>query len=137
MSKAAPTPYLHAGLTQSILAAAIRVQDALGPGLLEKPYRLCLAQALRQAGHRVILEVSLAIAYEGLVVPDAYRLDLLVDDTVIVEAKAVEALDPMHRAQLLTYLRLAGKEVGLLLNFWARPLKDRGIQRLVLTGPGR
>ena len=82
------------------------------------------------------LEASLDIAFEGLLVPEAYRLDLLVDDTVIVEAKAVETLDRMHQAQLLTYLRLAGKEVGLLLNFWARPLKDGGIQRLVLTTQG-
>jgi iron complex transport system substrate-binding protein len=84
----------------------------------------------------VTLEASLDIAFEGLLVPEAYRLDLLVDDTVIVEAKAVEKLDRMHQAQLLTYLRLAGKEVGLLLNFWARPLKDGGIQRLVLTTQG-
>ena len=128
-----PRTYLHASLTKSILAAAIRVQDTLGPGLLEKPYRHCLAHALRQAGHRVTMEASLAIAFDGLLVPDAYRLDLLVDDTVIVEAKAVEKLGPMHQAQLLTYLRLARKEVGLLLNFWARPLKDGGIQRLILT----
>ena len=128
--------YPHAGLTQSILAAAIRVQDALRPGLLEKPYRLCLAHALRRAGHRVTIEPSLDIAFEGLLVPAAYRLDLLVDDIVVVEAKAVEKLDRMHQAQLLTYLRLAGKEVGLLLNFWAHPLKDGGIKRLVLTGQG-
>ena len=93
-----PRTYLHASLTKSILAAAIRVQDTLGPGLLEKPYRHCLAHALRQAGHRVTMEASLAIAFDGLLVPDAYRLDLLVDDTVIVEAKAVEKLGPMHQA---------------------------------------
>ena len=78
----------------------------------------------------------LDIDFEGLLVPEAYRLDLLVDDLVIVEAKAVEKLDRMHQAQLLTYIRLAGKEVGLLLNFWARPLKDGGIQRFVLTAQG-
>jgi GxxExxY protein len=81
----------------------------------------------------VTLEASLDIAFEGLLVSEAYRLDLLVDDTVVVEAKAIVKLDLMHQAQLLTYLRLAGKEVGLLLNFWARPLKDGGIRRLVLT----
>ena len=131
-----PRTYPHAGLTKSILGAAIRVQDALGPGLLETPYRLCLAHALRQAGHRVTLEASLDITFEGLLVPEACRLDLLVDDTVVVEAKAVEKLQPMHQAQVLTYLRLSRKEVGLLLNFWARPLKDGGIQRLVLTTQG-
>ena len=102
MPHEAPRTYPHSALTQSILAAAIRVQEALGPGLLEKPYRLCLAHALRRAGHRVTLEASLDIAFEGLLVPEAYRLDLLVDDTVIVEAKAVETLDRMHQAQLLT-----------------------------------
>lgn len=125
--------YPHSDLTKSILGAAIRVQDVLGPGLLERPYKACLAHALRKAGHRVVTEVALDITFEELLVPEAYRLDLLVDDTVIVEAKAIEKLDTMHQAQLLTYLRLARKEIGLLLNFWARPLKEGGIQRLVLT----
>ena len=129
-------PYPHAGLTQSILAAAIRVQDALGPGLLEKPYRLCLAHALRQAGHRVATESSLEIAFEGLLVPEAYRVDLLVDELVVVEVKAVETLTTMHKAQLLTYLRLSGKQIGLLLNFWVRPMKNHGIRRVILTGMG-
>jgi GxxExxY protein len=75
-----PQGYLHANLTKSMLAAAIRVQNTLGPGLLEKPYRHCLAHALRQAGHGVAMETSLALAFDGLLVPDAYRLDLLVDD---------------------------------------------------------
>ena len=128
-----PRPYPHAGLTHSILAAAMRVQDTLGSGLLEKPYRLCLAHALHRAGHRVTIEASLDIEFEGLLVPEAYRLDLLVDDAVVVEVKAVEKLNTMHQAQLLTYLRLVRKEIGLLLNFWVRPLKAGGIQRLVLT----
>ena len=136
MPHEAPRTYPHASLTQAILAAAIRVQDTLGTGLLEKPYRLCLAHALRQAWHRVALEPSLDIAFDGLLVPEAYRLDLLVDEIVIVEVKAVEALNLMHKAQLITYLRFARKEVGLLLNFWARPLKNKGIQRLVRTAQG-
>ena len=109
------------------------VQSALGVGLYEKPYKVCLAHALRQKGHRVLMEVKLDITFEGLLVPESYRLDVLVDDTVVVEAKAVERLTPIHQAQVLTYLRLSGKEVGLLLNFWACPLKDGGIQRLVLS----
>jgi GxxExxY protein len=124
----------HAELTRSILGVAFHVQDVLGVGLLEKPYQLCLAHALRRAGHRVVTEASLAIAFEGLLVPDAYRLDLLVNDAVVVEVKAVDQLNDRHEAQLLTYLRLSGKQVGLLLNFWTRPMKDRGIRRLVLTG---
>jgi GxxExxY protein len=134
VSNVASRTYPHAELTRSILAAAFRVHDALGPGLLEKPYRLCLAHALRQAGHRVTLEAALDLAFEGLLVTDAYRLDLLVDDAVVVETKAVERLDIAHQAQMLTYLRLAGMEIGLLLNFWARPLKAGGIQRVVRTG---
>jgi len=123
----------HAALTRSILGVAFHVQDALGLGLLEKPYQLCLAHALRRAGHQVATEASLELAFEGLLVPDAYRLDLLVDDAVIVEVKAVDHLNDCHRAQLLTYLRLSGKQIGLLLNFWARPMKNRGIRRVVLT----
>ena len=126
----------HADLTRAILGVAYHVQDALGLGLLERPYQLCLAHALRQAGHRVVTEASLDLAFEGLLVPDAYRLDLLVDDTVVLEVKAVDALNDLHQAQLLTYLRLSGKEIGLLLNFWAHPMKNRGIRRLVLTGRG-
>jgi GxxExxY protein len=120
-------------LTRSILESAIRVQNALGVGLLEKPYQVCLAHALRQKGHEVLAEVKLDIQFDGLLVDDSYRLDLLVDGQVVVEAKTVERLSALHQAQLLTYLRLAGKEVGLLLNFWACPLKDGGIQRLVLS----
>jgi GxxExxY protein len=111
----------------------MHVQSTLGVGLYEKPYKVCLAHALRLKGHRVLMEVKLDIAFEGLLVPEAYRIDLLVDDIVVVEAKTVERLTPIHQAQVLTYLRLSCKEVGLLLNFWACPLKDGGIQRLVLS----
>lgn len=133
MTQCATGNLLHGTLTSSILESAIRVQDVLGVGLLEKPYKLCLAHALRQKGHRVLIEVVLDIQFEGLLVPDAYKIDLLVDDAVVVEAKTVDHLNAMHQAQLLTYLRLSMKEVGLLLNFWACPLKDGGIQRLVMS----
>jgi GxxExxY protein len=79
------------------------------------------------------VEVHLDITFEGLLIPDSYLIDLLVDDTVVVEAKTVERLTAIHQAQVLTYLRLSGKDVGLLLNFWACPLKEGGIQRLVLS----
>ena len=133
MAMATPDDYPLRDLTHSILESAILVQDALGVGLLEKPYKVCLAHALRLKGHQVLAEVKLDIQFEGLLVDDSYRLDLLVDGQVVVETKTVERLSPLHQAQLLTYLRLAGKEVGLLLNFWASPLKDGGIQRLVLN----
>ena len=131
-----PEAFPHAGLTRSILGAAMRVQDDLGTGLLEKAYQLCLAHVLRRTGHRVAVEPSLDITYDGLLVPDAYRLDLLVDEIVIVEIKALEALNPRHKAQMLTYLRFARKEVGLVLNFWACPLMKKGVQRAVLTVQG-
>lgn len=133
MSQSVPDDRPHSDLTRSILESAMRVQSVLGAGLLEKAYKVCLAHALRQKGHRVLVEVHLDIAFEGLLIPDSYLIDLLVDDTVVVEAKTVERLTAIHQAQVLTYLRLSGKEVGLLLNFWACPLKDGGIQRLVLT----
>jgi len=123
----------HSDLTRSIIESAIHVQNSLGVGLLEKSYKVCLAHALRKKGHRVLLEVSLDIVFEGLEVSDSFRIDLLVDDTVVVETKTVERLTPIHQAQILTYLRHSGKEVGLLLNFWACPLKEGGIQRLVLS----
>ena len=128
---------LHGELTHSILDSAIRVQKALGVGLYEKPYKVCLAHALRHKGHKVLTEVILDLTFEGLLVSDAYKIDLLVDDLVVVEVKTVERLNIIHQAQVLTYLRLSGKEVGLLLNFWASPLKDGGIQRLIRTQGGR
>lgn len=133
MPRSVPDDCPHRDLTRSILESAMRVQSTLGVGLVEKSYKVCLAHALRQKGHRVLLEVHLDITFEGLQVPDSYRIDLLVDDAVVVEAKTVERLTPIHQAQLLTYLRHSSKEVGLLLNFWACPLKDGGIQRLVLS----
>jgi iron complex transport system substrate-binding protein len=132
-----PEKALHVDLTRSILDSAIQVQDALGVGLFEKPYKVCLAHSLRQKGHQVLTEVALDITFEGLLISDAYKIDLLVDDKVVVEAKTVDRLNAMHQAQVLTYLRLSSKEVGLLLNFWASPLKDGGIQRLIRTQGGR
>ena len=82
-------------------------------------------------------EVILDLSFEGLLISDAYKIDLLVDDLVVVETKTVERLNALHQAQVLTYLRLSGKEVGLLVNFWASPLKDGGIQRLIRIPGGR
>jgi GxxExxY protein len=121
----------HSELTGSIIAAAIRVQKGLGPGLLEDAYKACLAHALRQDGFHVAREVRLDIAWEGLCLPNAYLMDLVVEDKVLVEAKTVERLVDVHFAQVNSYLRFSGLELGLLLNFRTWPLKDGGIKRVI------
>ena len=118
-------------LTEEVIGKAIKVQRALGPGLLESAYRMCLAHELRLSGHQVEEEVPLQLTYEGLVIPQAYRLDTLVDGELIVEIKTIDKIHPVHEAQVFTYLRFSGKKVGLLFNFWSWPLKDGGIRRIV------
>lgn len=127
--------YPHREVTEAIIMAAIRIQKALGPGLLEGVYRTCLAHALRQVGRKALQEVHLDLAFEGLCLPNAFAMDLIVDDRVVVEAKTVERLADAHFAQLNSYLHFSGMEVGLLLNFRAWPLKDGGIRRIVRTRP--
>lgn len=117
--------------TDRILRSAIEVHGTLGPGLLESTYRTCLAWEMRQYGLEVEEEVRLALKYKSLTVAGACRIDLLVEGKVIVELKTVERLLPIHEAQLLTYLRLSGVRVGLLMNFDATLLKQ-GIRRLVV-----
>ena len=121
---------VHGDLTSAILSAAYRVHSKLGPGLLERTYRVCLCHELKQRGVRFESEKALPVEYDGLVVDLGYRVDLLVEDAVIVEIKAVEALLPVHEAQLLSYLRLSRKRVGLLINFNVAHLRD-GIRRKV------
>jgi GxxExxY protein len=117
-------------LTGRILKCAYRVHGRLGPGLLERPSRMCLAYELDRAGLRVETEKPLPIVYDGLMLDAGYRIDLLVEDSVIVEVKTVETLLPIHEAQRLSYLKLSGKRVGLLLNFNVVHLQD-GIRRRV------
>jgi len=117
-------------LTGQIVDSAMRVHSQLGPGLLESAYEACLAYELQRRGFRVLRQLALPVEYEGLRIDAGYRIDLLVEDVVVVELKAVEALHPIHRAQLLSYLRLSRKRVGLLLNFNVRRLRD-GIERFV------
>ena len=114
----------------AVVDAAMKVHTALGPGLLESAYAGCLAYELRRRGHQVVVQASVPVVYDGLRIDVGYRIDLLVDDVVVVELKAVDTLAPIHEAQLLTYLKLSGKKVGLLINFNVLHLKD-GIKRMV------
>lgn len=117
-------------VTGRIIDAAMKVHSALGPGLLEGAYEACLRHELTSRGLEVKSQVFLPVEYDGLLIDAGYRLDLLVKDIVIIELKAVERLAAIHEAQLLTYLKLSRKKVGLLLNFNVVQMKD-GIRRMV------
>ena len=121
-------------ITRKIIGAAIEVHRALGPGLLESAYETCLAYELNQRGLAFRQQVPLPLHYENVRLDCGYRLDLVVEDEVIVEIKTVEELAPIHQAQLMSYLRLSGKQVGLLINFNVRVLKQ-GLKRLVNEFP--
>lgn len=118
-------------LTKEIIGAAIEVHRHLGPGLLESAYRKCLMQELCLRGVSFRHELLLPVEYKGIYLGSAYRMDLVVEDAVVVEIKSVEALTEIHEAQLLTYLRLGGWAVGLLINFNVEVLR-KGIRRRVL-----
>ncbi|EDM27434.1 hypothetical protein LNTAR_04961 [Lentisphaera araneosa HTCC2155] len=118
-------------LTVRILACAIEVHKHLGPGLLESAYQQCLAHELRLAGLRFTLEQAMPVKYKGLNLDCGYRLDLVIEQEVIVELKSVSKVLPIHEAQLLTYMKLAKMNTGLLINFNERLLKN-GIKRFVL-----
>lgn len=123
--------YYLSETTRGIIGAAIEVHRALGPGLLESAYAECLCRELSVRGIQFERERELPLEYKGIRLERGYRLDLLVANKVVVEVKAVEALAPIHDAQLLTYLRLGGWQVGLLINFNVEILKH-GIHRRVL-----
>jgi GxxExxY protein len=118
-------------ITEQIIGAAIEVHRALGPGLLESAYEECLCQELRLRGVPFARQRPLPVEYKGKKLDCGYRLDLLVADAVVVEIKAVESIEPIHEAQLLTYLKLGGWKLGLLINFNVPVLKD-GIRRRIL-----
>jgi GxxExxY protein len=117
-------------ISGDIIDCAVKVHKALGPGLLESSYRICLAHELSRRGHNVQQELSLPIKFEGITLASGYKIDLLVDEAILVELKAVESLLPIHKAQLLSYLRHSGKRLGLLLNFDVVLMKD-DIDRIV------
>ena len=115
---------------QQVLGCALKVHRALGPGLLESAYEACLAHELDRAGLSFERQLAMPLRYEGLKLELGYRLDLLVEGVVVVEVKAIERLTDVHRAQLVSYLKLGGYKLGYLLNFNVAVLKD-GIVRMV------
>ena len=123
--------YYHKELTRQIIAAAISVHRETGPGLLESVYEACLAREFELTGLAFERQVPLLVEYKGINLDCGYRLDFVVEGKVVVELKAVDSLQEIHEAQLLTYLKLTGCKVGLLINFNVPALKD-GIRRRVL-----
>ncbi len=123
---------LHEGLTEQIIAAAIEVHRALGPGLLESAYEECLCHELNLQNLSFQRQVPLPMEYKGVHLDCGYRVDVVVEDKVVLELKCVEHIVPVHEAQLLTYLKLTGKRVGLILNFHVSTLVRGGVVRKVL-----
>lgn len=120
-------------LTGKIIQAAMKVHTKLGPGILESAYEACLAHELRKHGFAVERQKELPVIYDGMTIECGYRVDLLVEDAVIVELKAVERILPIHHVQLLSYLRLADKNLGLLINFHELHLRDGIVRKINST----
>jgi GxxExxY protein len=117
-------------IARQIVDSTIKVHRKLGPGLLESAYQTCLSYELRQRGFHVECEVDQPVAYGDLQLEAGYRLDMIIEKLIIIENKAVDTLLPIHKAQLLTYLRLSGRRLGFLIN-WNVPLVKNGICRMV------
>jgi GxxExxY protein len=117
-------------VSHSVITAALRVHSELGAGLLESAYLACLQHELHLAGIHASSQVGLPVVYRGVKLEIGYRMDLLVEDLVVVEIKSVEAISPVHQAQIISYLKLSGKSLGLLINFNVVHLKE-GIRRFV------
>jgi GxxExxY protein len=118
-------------ITYEIIGAAYKVHSTLGPGLLESAYEVCLEYELLKKGFKVERQKPLPVIYEDVKLDAGYRIDLLVEDTVIVELKAVEEIAPIHQAQIMTYLKLSGRKLGLLMNFNVTDMK-KGIKRIIM-----
>lgn len=118
-------------LTNEVIGAAIEVHKALGPGLLESVYERCLCHELGLRGIEYVRQLEIPLSYKGMSLEAFYRLDMMVADQIVVEVKSVKALEPIHTAQILTYLRLTGKGLGLLINFNS-PVLSRSIKRVIL-----
>ena len=117
-------------ISGAVVNAAVKVHTALGPGLLENAYEACLLHELHKRGFNVASQVILPVRYDGIVIDIGYRLDLLVENSLVLELKSVEKLLPIHEAQILTYLKLGGYKLGLLLNFNVVHMKE-GIKRMI------
>lgn len=126
----APIPAASEAVAAAVVDAAVKIHQALGPGLLESAYQACLCYEFSRRGLGFELQKPLPVVYESVRLDAGFRLDLFVDDQVVVELNTVEAILPVHEAQLLTYLKLADRRHGLLLNFNVALMKD-GIRRLV------
>jgi len=118
------------GITEAIIGAAIQVHRVLGPGLLESAYEACMAFELKKRGLRIEQQKPLPLVYDQVKLDCGYRMDLLVEEAVVVEVKSVDTLAPIHEAQVISYLKLSGCKVALLMNFNVLQLKD-GIRRFI------
>jgi GxxExxY protein len=128
--KLATTPMTANEVSHHIITAAMKVHSALGPGLLESAYEACLAHELRKIGLNVETQLGLPVVYDGIRLDLGYRIDMLVNDLVVVELKSIEEISRIHIAQVLSYMKLSKKQLGLIINFNVLRLKD-GIKRLV------
>src|SRR5262245_45893933 len=126
-----PLPRSTEETARDVVDAAIAIHRVLGPGLLESAYEVCLAHELEKRGRSVLRQVALPVVYDTIKLEAGYRIDLIADGSVIIEVKSVDAIAPVHEAQLLTYLRLSGRRLGFLINFNVVLLKQ-GIKRLIL-----
>ena len=122
---------IDADLTDLIIGKAIEVHSSLGPGLLESVYEACLAYELTESGLNVVRQKVLPVRYKNILLDDGLRMDMVIENRVIIELKCVEKILPVHEAQLYTYLKLSEYRVGLLFNFYTRYLKD-GMKRIVM-----
>lgn len=118
-------------ITEQIIGCAIEVHKQLGPGLLESIYEVCLVKEFELAGLKYSQQKELPIVYKNIELHEHYRTDLIVEDKIVVEVKCVESILPVHQAQVLTYLRLTGLKLGLILNFYTELMK-KGIKRVIL-----
>jgi GxxExxY protein len=129
-AKLGSAPMTANEVSRYIITAAMKVHSALGPGLLESAYEACLAHELRKAGLKLEIQIGLPVIYDGIRLDVGYRMDMLVHDLVVVELKSVEEISRIHIAQVLSYMKLSKKQLGLIINFNVLHLKD-GIKRLV------
>ena len=118
-------------LTYAVIGCAYKVHSALGPGLLESTYETCLAYEIENAGHQVETQKALPVVYNDIKLEAGYRIDIMVDKRLILELKSVDAINDIHIAQILTYLKLSGIKIGLLINFNVKDLKE-GIRRFIV-----